>query len=266
VVVYLPQAIAEDPLFADAPGAQPVDLSVLPRDLDLVVTLGGDGTLLRAGRWLEYRSIPIVGVNLGALGFLTAAPREQLTSLLDAACSGLLRWEARLRMQVELYREGNRIAHATASNDAYVKHGATPRLLRLATYVGPQFLATYVADGLIVCTPLGSTAYNLAAGGPLLEPSLHALTITPMCPHSLSLRPVVCPADLEVRVHYLGPEERSTAFLTIDGQEVFELMCGDEVRVSAAAQPLQLVPPHSSVFQVLANKLGWSGSGGGSGR
>lgn len=228
---------------------------------DLLVALGGDGTLLRASRFVAERKIPVVGINHGDLGFLTAAPRERWRELIEQALSGNLVWEPRLRMRVELWRQGQQILEERASNDCYVKHGAMPRLLQLATYIGDEFSATYTADGLIVCTPMGSTAYNLAAGGPMLEPGLDAFTITPLCPHSLTLRPVVCGAANGVRIRYLGPSEEASAFLTVDGQTSFELQVDDEVRILRSSNPLRLVPPRASVFQVLAAKLGWSDAG-----
>ena len=262
VSVVIPEHIAADPHFQPLAGVEVLAEDAQPdADIGLVVALGGDGTLLRAARLGADQDIPVVGVNLGDLGFLAAAPREQLLSVLEAAVDGLLTWQARLRMKVELWRDGKLETSQVACNDAYIKHGVIPRLLRLATYVGPQFMATYAADGLIVCTPMGSTAYNLAAGGPLMEPTLHALTITPMCPHSLTLRPVVCSAHLEIRIVYVGPDEHSSAFLTVDGQAVIELAVHDEVRITACDRPMRLVPPHSSVFQVLAAKLGWSDAG-----
>lgn len=228
---------------------------------DLLVALGGDGTLLRAGRFVAERKIPVVGINHGDLGFLTAAPREQWQELMSEALQGKLVWEPRLRMRVELWRRGKQVLEERASNDCYVKHGAMPRLLQMATFIGDQFSATYTADGLIVCTPMGSTAYNLAAGGPMLEPGLDAFTITPLCPHSLTLRPVVCGAQNGVRIRYLGPQAEASAFLTVDGQTSFELQVEDEVRILRSSNPLRLVPPRASVFQVLAAKLGWSDAG-----
>lgn len=230
-------------------------------EVDLVVALGGDGTLLRASRCVRGQDIPVVGINAGDLGFLTHVPREHYRSALQQAMRGELRWEPRLGMQVEVRRGETTIFREMAYNDAYVKHGAMPRLLRLATYIGQQFVATYIADGLIVSTPMGSTAYNLAAGGPMLEPGLDALTITPLCPHSLTLRPVVCSASNGIRVVFDGPDRGANAYLTVDGQRNFELQPGDEVRIDKAQKPLRLVSPRDSVFQVLAAKLGWNDGG-----
>ncbi len=231
--------------------------------VDLVVALGGDGTLLRASRWAADAAIPVLGINLGDLGFLTAYQAEHGEVGLQAAVRGELEWEPRLRMQVELRRRGALILRGTACNDAYIKHGEFPRLLALATDVGGQFMATYKADGLIVCTPMGSTAYNLAAGGPIVAPSARAFTITPICPHSLTHRPVVCDAGALIEITYTGPPEGSAAFLTIDGQTSEALELGDKVEIQAAPEPLRLCPPAYSVFRVLATKLGWSAGAGG---
>lgn len=225
---------------------------------DLVVALGGDGTLLRASRWSAELGVPVLGINLGDLGFLTAYQAEHGEVGLQAAIRGELVWEPRLRMCVQLRRRGEVVAREAACNDAYVKHGEFPRLLSLATDVGGQFMATYKADGLIVCTPMGSTAYNLAAGGPIVAPSASAFTITPICPHSLTHRPVVVDAAAEIAITYAGPAEGSAAFLTIDGQTSLALELGDVVEIRAADEPLRLCPPEISVFRVLATKLGWS--------
>lgn len=224
---------------------------------DLVVALGGDGTLLRASRWAAEAGVPVLGINLGDLGFLTAYQAEHGEVGLSAAVRGELAWEPRLRMEVEVRRGGSVFLHDTAGNDAYIKHGEFPRLLSLATDVGGQFMATYKADGLIVCTPMGSTAYNLAAGGPIVAPSARAFTITPICPHSLTHRPVVVDAGALIEITYEGPVEAG-AFLTIDGQTSVALELHDHIAIWAAREPLRLCPPAYSVFKVLATKLGWS--------
>lgn len=247
-----------------AEGAELVtSFDALAGPCDLVVALGGDGTLLRASRWAADAGVPILGINLGDLGFLTAYQAELGEVGLQAAVRGELTWEPRLRMRVEVRRRGEVWLRETACNDAYVKHGEFPRLLSLATDVGGQFMATYKADGLIVCTPMGSTAYNLAAGGPIVAPSARAFTITPICPHSLTHRPVVVDAGSLIEITYAGPPEGSGAFLTIDGQTSVALELGDKVQILAADEPLRLCPPAISVFRVLATKLGWSAGTGG---
>ncbi|EDM79938.1 ATP-NAD kinase [Plesiocystis pacifica SIR-1] len=233
---------------------QPAQLA----DLDLVVALGGDGTLLRASRWVADLNIPVVGVNLGDLGFLSAYRRERLESALHDAVEGALRWEPRLRMTVEVHRDGELVATDKAVNDVYIKHGQIPRLLRLDTRVGDEQLAMYKADGLIVSTPLGSTAYNLAAGGPIIAPGTEVFTITAICPHSLTLRPVVVSAQNTVSVSWVGPSGESDAFLTVDGQFKIELQLGDRIVLTVCESVVRLVPSQANVFQVLATKMGWT--------
>lgn len=237
----------------------PVELDALPSDIDLMIALGGDGTLLRGSRYVADMRVPVVGINLGDLGFLAAYGRDQLLDCLTDAVEGRLRWEPRLRMGVEVRRGGKLFATETAVNDVYIKHGQIPRLLRLATRVGDQDLAHYKADGLIVTTPLGSTAYNLAAGGPIIAPGTHVFTITPICPHSLTLRPVVVSAEDGVTVTWIGPATGETdGYLTADGQWKISLELGDEIKMFASEEPLRLVPAKASVFEVLAAKMGWS--------
>lgn len=257
VVVTVPRWFATTTELPE--GVHVSDLDPLPHSsFDLVVALGGDGTLLRASRWVAERGIPVVGVNLGDLGFLSAYRREHLQDCLEDALAGRLAWEPRLRMAVEVHRRGALWASEVSVNDVYIKHGQQPRLLRLDTRVGGQDLASYKSDGLIISTPLGSTAYNLAAGGPIVAPGTEVFTITPICPHSLSLRPVVVSARAGVSVTWAGPPSESDAYLSADGQWKVELELGDEIRLRAAAMPLRLVPPQASVFEVLAAKMGWS--------
>ena len=227
--------------------------------VDLALALGGDGTLLRASRWVSDHGVPLLGVNLGDLGFLSAYGKDGLEQALEDAVEGRLYWEPRLRMHVQIVRGGEVVLRDTCSNDAYVKHGAIPRLLWLDTEVGFRAMAAYRTDGLIVSTPLGSTAYNLAAGGPILAPGTHALILTPICPHSLTHRPVVLSADDPVSITYLGPTDVSEAFLTIDGQRTVALEIGDRVEIRRSSDPLRMVAPANTVFEVLAHKLGWAG-------
>ncbi len=227
--------------------------------VDLAVALGGDGTLLRASRWVADHAVPLLGVNLGDLGFLSAYTKDDLIEALRAAVDGELYWEGRLRMDVQLVRNDEVILHDRCSNDAYVKHGTIPRLLWLDTEVGFRAMAAYRADGLIISTPLGSTAYNLAAGGPILAPGTDAFVLAPICPHSLTHRPVVLAANQPITVTYLGPTDASEAFLTIDGQTNIALEVGDRVEIRRSSEPLRMVPPAATVFEVLAHKLGWSG-------
>jgi NAD+ kinase len=231
-----------------------------PPACDLAIALGGDGTLLRAARWVADAEIPVLGINLGTLGFLAAYAASEMSQALQAAYDGELSWEPRLRMKVEVERNGRIVQSQTACNDCYVKHGESPRMLQLVTEVRGSKMAEYRADGLIISTPMGSTAYNLAAGGPIVDAGTQTLVITPICPHSLTHRPVVVAAESEVRVSFLGPSRDNGATLSVDGQWGIPLQVGDAVTVTRAETSLRLVPPGATVFEVLRAKLGWSGA------
>lgn len=239
------------------PGCEPVDHTPV---CDLAIALGGDGTLLRAARWVADAEIPVLGINLGTLGFLAAYASTELPEALQAAHDGALRWEPRLRVKVEVERGGEIVQSQLACNDCYLKHGESPRMLQLVTEVAGSKMAEYRADGLIIATPMGSTAYNLAAGGPIVDAGTQTLVITPICPHSLTHRPVVIAADSSVRVRFCGPAGVGAATLSVDGQWGIPLEVDDTVTVTQAETPLRLVPPSATVFEVLRAKLGWSGS------
>jgi NAD+ kinase len=249
-----------DAYAADMPrGCEAVDIEDLDASVQLVIALGGDGTLLRAARWVAEKEVPVMGINLGHLGFLAAYGASQVIEAVQAAVDGRLVWEPRLRMQLEVRRAGGVCTTESACNDVYVKHGELPRMLSLSTTVGGQRMADYRADGLIVSTPMGSTAYNLAAGGPIVDAGSDVFTITPICPHSLTHRPVVTSARDEIGITYAGPSGAGAATLSADGQWGLTLEVGDEVSIRSAERPLRLVPPHATVFEVLRAKLGWSG-------
>lgn len=241
------------------PGCDVIDGPDAAGTVDLMIALGGDGTLLRAARLVADHGIPVVGVNLGDLGFLSAYARAELQTGLEAAYAGELVWERRLRLRVQVHRSGRACFEQLACNDMYIKHGEVPRMLQLSTQVAGHHMADYRADGLIICTPTGSTAYNLAAGGPIVSAGTDTVTITPICPHSLTHRPVVVSAAESVRIAYRGPWDGSAATLSVDGQWNQPLEVGDEVVVGGDAIPLKLVPPRATVFEVLATKLGWAG-------
>ena len=251
VETYVPSEIS-----LSAPGCTPVERAPA---CDLAIALGGDGTLLRAARWVADAQIPVLGINLGTLGFLAAYAAPELAEALQAAYDGKLGWEPRLRVRVQVERGGRIVQSQIACNDCYLKHGESPRMLQLVTEVGGSKMAEYRADGLIISTPMGSTAYNLAAGGPIVDSGTQTLVISPICPHSLTHRPVVIAADTETRVRFCGPEGEGAATLSVDGQWGIPLEVGDEVTVTLADTPLRLVPPSVTVFEVLRAKLGWSG-------
>jgi len=247
----------------------------LARAVDLVLVLGGDGTLLgMADRIGEAgRDIPILGVNFGHLGFLTEISLPEMFGALAAAIDGTATIDERLLLRCRILRNGAEFASRVALNDVVITRGAFSRILELSVSVGSQFVARFNADGLIVASPTGSTAYNLSAGGPIVHPVVDALVLTPIAPHALSNRPVVIPASSEVRIqpvldaHPLGGSRggRSRAegppeqvFLTLDGQAGFDLQAGDEVSVGRAPKPLRLVRGTQSFFDVLRQKLRWA--------
>jgi NAD+ kinase len=203
--------------------------------------------------------IPILGVNFGSLGFLTEVTLDELYPSLDAALSGRAHVEERLMLRARTTREGRVFSTALALNDVVITKGARSRMIDLSVHVGDQFVTRVKADGLIVATPTGSTAYNLAAGGPIVQPSVDALIVTPIAPHTLTNRPIVIPSTSEVRVRPVM-EERDEVFVTFDGQEGFELKAGDEVAVGRADATLRLIKPSTrSYFEVLRTKLKWGG-------
>jgi NAD+ kinase len=231
----------------------------LVREVGLVVVLGGDGTLLSMADCIgEQRSaIPILGINFGSLGFLTEVTLPELYPSLEAVLAGRALIEERIMLRSTTLREGRTFAASIALNDVVITKAARSRMIDLSVSVGDEFLTRIKADGLIVATPTGSTAYNLAAGGPIVQPGIDALIVNPIAPHTLTHRPIVIPASSTVRVQPLM-EERDEVYLTFDGQTGFQLQGGDEVRICRAAEALRLVRPATrSYFEVLRTKLKW---------
>jgi NAD+ kinase len=236
--------------------AQGVARSELGRRVDAVVVLGGDGTLLAVARELGEHCVPILGVNLGTLGFLAETAQDELHKTLSDLLAGRVEREARMRLDVRVDREGSLRGRYLALNDAVIS-GPLSRLLDLDTRADGFEVTTYHADGLIVATPTGSTAYSLSAGGPLVLPDLEAIVVTPICPHTLTQRPLVLPpgSRIEVRVR---DARRRAARLTVDGQVGCELGDADCVRVCRSVHPVTLlVPPDRNRFQVMRAKLRW---------
>jgi NAD+ kinase len=231
--------------------------SELAREADLVVVLGGDGTILAVARAIEERRVPILGINLGSLGFLAEVPVDEMERALERALAGEMRIEPRMRLDVEHERAGSIVQRWRVLNDAVITNrGELARIIDLATCADGQPVTTYHADGLIVATPTGSTAYSLSAGGPILLPGVASFVLTPICAHTLTQRPIVLPDTvcLEVRVHTLGGEVQ----LTLDGQEGARLEEGDRVRVRRSPHPVGLmVQAQRSRFEVLRTKLRW---------
>ncbi len=222
---------------------------------DLLVVLGGDGTLLSVTRG-PIDGTPILGINMGTLGFLTEHPAEQLFPMLHAAVEGRATLEKRERLEVTVDTPGRPETTHSVLNDVVINKSAVARMLVLSMHVDEQFVSRFKADGLIVATPTGSTAYNLSAGGPILYPTLDVLAITPICPHTLTNRPIALSLDsvIEIRLESMSEE----VFLTLDGQQGFPLTTRDLVRVRRCSDPVYLITePSRSYFQVLHRKLKW---------
>jgi NAD+ kinase len=246
-------------LMPDGAGRQVADKPVLVRDVEMVVVLGGDGTLLSVADCIGAAGsgIPMLGVNFGSLGFLTEITLPELYPSLEAAVSGRAHIEERMMLRSTTLRRDAPLAEHIALNDVVVTKAARSRMIDLSVSVGDEFVTRVKADGLIVATPTGSTAYNLAAGGPIVQPNVDALVLTPIAPHTLTNRPVVIPATSPVRVQP-NMDERDEVFVTFDGQAGFQLQAGDEVSIQRAETPLRLIrPPTRSYFEVLRTKLKW---------
>lgn len=246
-------------LMPPAESRSTMDRATLASSVDMVLVLGGDGTLLgMADRIGEAGSgIPILGVNFGNLGFLTEVTLSELYTSLEAALAGNALVEERMMLRATIVRNGSMLSQSIAANDAVVTKTARSRMIDLSVYVGNEFVTRVRADGLIIATPTGSTAYNLSAGGPIVQPSVDAMLITPVAPHTLANRPIVIPGASTVRIEP-NIEERDEVVLTLDGQSSRRIDAGDDVSVQRAPKPLRLIKPTTrSYFEVLRTKLKW---------
>jgi NAD+ kinase len=236
---------------------RPVPRQELPQHHpNLVIVLGGDGTLLAAARAFARTTTPILSVNLGSLGFLTEIPLADLYATLQAWCDNCAAVEERSMMRAELHRDGKLFKEWDALNDVVLAKGAIARMADFRVEIDHQFVATFRADGVIVSTPTGSTAYNLAAAGPIVMPSVNAMVVTPICPHLLTIRPIVVPGDSSIGIEVEGvPNE---TYLTVDGQEAVALLLGDRVICRRSEYCVRLLRPHpNGLFNVLRSKLKW---------
>jgi len=233
-----------------------LDRQIVPDGCDLAIVLGGDGTLLSAARAVGSRAIPILAVNLGGLGFLTAITIDDFFPELERALDGILSIGRRKMLKVSLMRDGISVGEYQALNDVVIAKSSIARIVDLEAWVADTFISAYKADGLIISTPTGSTAYSLAAGGPIIYPTVSALCLTPICPHTLTNRPLIVPCEMGVRIINKAGEEE--AFLTVDGQVGSPLEIGDSVECTVADFDVLLVrPPNKTFFDVLRQKLKW---------
>jgi NAD+ kinase len=235
----------------------PIERVDLPKHKpNLVIVLGGDGTLLAAARAFARTTTPILSVNLGSLGFLTEIPLSDLYVTLEAWCDNCAEIEVRSMMHAEHIRDGVVIQEWDALNDVVIAKGTIARMGDFSVEIDRQLVATFRADGVIVSTPTGSTAYNLAADGPIVMPSVNALLVTPICPHLLTIRPIVTPGEATVSVHVVGvPNE---IYLTVDGQEAVPLQLDDYVHCQRSKSSVRLLRSRpNGLFSVLRSKLKW---------
>ena len=233
----------------------------LAAQVDVMIVLGGDGTLLAMAKAIAEsgHDIPILAVNFGSLGFLTEITRPEIFESLDTVISGNATHDLRMMLRASATRSGRPLLTHLALNDVVFSRTALSRMIELDVSVGDQFVASVKADGLIVATPTGSTAYNLAAGGPIVHPSMDALVLTPIAPHTLTNRPIVISAEREVRVKSAGTNAGDEVYVTVDGQTGFALNEGDEIAITKADRPIRLIRATTrSYFEVLRQKLKWN--------
>jgi NAD+ kinase len=223
---------------------------------DLAVVVGGDGTLLAAARLLANRQVPIVAINCGGLGFLTEVMREEMYPALERVLAGELEIEERMMMDIHVTRRGKRLATYRALNDVVINKGTLSRMIEIEIHVDGQYVSRFRADGLIVSTPTGSTAYNLSAGGPIIFPTMHAMVITPICSHTLTNRPLVLSESVKIEIVLRSTQD--DMYVTVDGQEGLNLQVEDHLSVQRSSVTVKLVAPgDKSFFDVLRGKLKW---------
>lgn len=229
-----------------------------PDDLDCVFVLGGDGTFLSAVRWVGNQAIPMAGVKFGDVGFLAEIAEDQLFKVAETVFEGDFSVQQRMRLCVAVNRDGAVRASETVLNDVVINKGALARLSDILTFIDDHYLTTYRADGLIIASPTGSTAYSLAAGGPIIHPAVPGILMTPICPFTLTNRPLIVPNQVTIRIEL--EKESSDTFLTCDGQQGFAINHQDTIVVRKSAYPVHMIDiPNQNYYDVLKSKLRWSG-------
>lgn len=245
-----------DPHLADALGWPPTPLDELGRRAQLVVVLGGDGTLIQAARVLQGRAVPILGINLGSLGFMTEIPRKDALRAFARVLDKKATIDSRMKLTCRLYRKGKLLVEDEVLNDVVVNKSALARITDIETWIADDLVALFKSDGVIFATPTGSTAYSLSAGGPIVHPSVDCVVVTPICPHALTQRPIVVPGDQVIRT--VLKSEVSDVYLTIDGQAGHPLVTGDRIEVQRSKNRVQLVRNDAlDYFGILRTKLHW---------
>ena len=229
----------------------------IPSLSEAIVVLGGDGTMLGVARLACEKEVPILGVNLGGLGFITEVYREELYDVMASIIEGACPTQERMMLSAMVSRHEQKIAEYTVLNDVVITKGALARIIDLETYINKSYVAAFKADGLIASTPTGSTAYSLSAGGPIVHPAMDSIVLTPICSHTLTNRPIVLPDDSMIEVALRSKSE--DVFLTLDGQVGFNLRENDVVLIKRSAyKTILLMPSERDYFQVLRTKLKWA--------
>ena len=234
------------------------EIDVISADMDMVVVLGGDGTLLHVADQASRFGIPVVGVNMGDLGFLTEVAVDERYEALGVILDGDVLIEERMMLKARLRRGDGASEWLYVLNDVVISKGSIDRLVRLSTWADQEYITTYKADGLIFSTATGSTAYNLSAGGPVMHPALRAILVTPICPFMLESRPVLLPASMSLCTRLAG--DAGEVKVIVDGRYAWEMKMGDQLEVKTAEKPLRLISsPRKGYFEILRNKLNWGG-------
>ncbi len=237
------------------------ELNRIVADLDILIILGGDGTLLHVAEKAAHYSIPVIGINLGNLGFLTELTRNESNAALDVILSGSVTMEKRQMLKARRIRGDSRSDYSFALNEVVINKHTLDQLLLLSTSADGHLITTYKADGLIFSTPTGSTAYNLSAGGPLVHPGLSTILVTPICPFMLSSRPIILPPDQVITSQFMADKQDRSAKIIIDGQVSWDMFPGDILEIQTAEHPLQLISSKNrDYFEILRNKLQWGGN------
>ena len=252
---WIPRYISEP----DKDGDQRYDFSDMPEDIECVLVLGGDGTLLQAARELLQRHIPLLGINLGTLGFLTSAEKSELPKCLDSVLDDSCSIDERMMLEGVAYHGSEKIQMNIALNDVIIARAGFSRLVELKIYVNGELLSIYNADGIIVSTPTGSTGYSLSAGGPIIFPQTDVIVITPICPHSLQARSLVVSGEdrIMIEIGRRRKTQKEEAMVTFDGRSAQELETGDRIEIYKAQETTQLIRLNGrSFYQVLQNKIG----------
>lgn len=252
---WIPRYISEP----DKDGEQRYDFSDMPEDIECVLVLGGDGTLLQAARELLQRHIPLLGINLGTLGFLTSAEKSELPKCLDSVLDDSCSIDERMMLEGVAYHGSEKIQMNIALNDVIIARAGFSRLVELKIYVNGELLSIYNADGIIVSTPTGSTGYSLSAGGPIIFPQTDVIVITPICPHSLQARSLVVSGEdrIMIEIGRRRKTQKEEAMVTFDGRSAQELETGDRIEIYKAQETTQLIRLKGrSFYQVLQNKIG----------